>query len=114
MSPVRALRGRWISGFFAFVFAFCLGEALLPEVCDGDAGRASIVATGTEPGQAPTDRAPGHGGPHFCHCAHTNGILSVMPLPSVVNVERHVAPLAMTPTAPPSHTLQPDSRPPIA
>ena len=109
-----SLRRRWVGVLLGIIFAFCLGEALLPEACDGDAGRASIVANGAEPGQSPTDRAPGHGGPHFCHCAHTNGVLSVAPLPSVLNVEHHVAPLAMTPTTPSSHTLQPDSRPPIA
>jgi hypothetical protein len=90
MSSLHALRRRWIGGLLAFIFAFCLIEAMVPEACDGDPGKASVVAAGDRSGQAPAGSAPGHGGPPLCHCVHTNGVFSDEPPPAVLAVDHHL------------------------
>jgi hypothetical protein len=114
MPSLHARRRRWIGVFLVLVFSFCLSEALVPEACEGGFGETSVMTASGSSDEAPAERTPGHGGAHLCHCAHTNGVFSTVPPQGVVSVEHDVAPVVLTLSSPPSHTLQPDSRPPKA
>lgn len=97
----------------SIVFAFCLGEALLPEACDGDAlwPTAAAAADMDGSGSQGGTHLPGE---HVCHCTHTNGALSTHPVALIVlTTERcHFWRPGWLP--PPSYSPYPDTRPPIA
>jgi hypothetical protein len=114
MLHVRFRRHRSLAGLLIALFAFCLGEATLPEACEGDFGSKSAVIAGDLPEQTPADRTPAHGGPHLCHCAHATSVWRATPPRAVVAVEAHVTKDPWMPSTPSSRTLQPEPRPPIA
>jgi hypothetical protein len=108
-----------MAAFLTFVFAFFLSEAMVTGCCDADLAQSGLVqsglvASGHQSGPAPADQTPAPGGAHVCQCAHATNVFSSTPPRTVVVLAHHVATAAVTPAAPPSRTLQPDSRPPIA
>jgi hypothetical protein len=99
--------------FLVLLFVFGLGEALVPEACDGDSASTPTVTADGREDSAPRGREPGHDGPHVCHCTHAGGVVLDATLLADDTPERREVPRAASLTAPRSHTLQPSFRPPI-
>lgn len=114
MLPMGAISRRWVGVLLAVIYAFCLGEALMPEACDGDARESTVVALSHSSSGLPSPASQGHDGPHVCHCAHTTGVLNDAPPRLGASMDERELPIVFTPAAPLSRTLQPDFRPPIA
>jgi hypothetical protein len=113
MRSIRTSCRRRFGWLLVLLFAFGLGEALMPEACDGDnAGVPTATADGRGD-SAPSGRVPGHGGPHVCHCTHAGGVVLNATLLAYVTPVRHETAPVATLTEPRSCTLQPAFRPPI-
>ena len=103
-----------MAGLLSLLFAFFLSEALVTGCCDADLGPSSGAPSGLVASADPVDQTPAPESTPVCHCTHTTSVYRAT-LPHTVAVPpHHVAAIAVAPVIPPSHTLQPDSRPPIA
>lgn len=124
---LRRLRAGWLRGAYRAVAVLVLCslsafqlEALIADVCDGDATPAELAAFERPAPTAPdTPVTPGTVPPashaHVCHCVHAHGgvlprletvVVATVASATAMPVPRHVEP--------PSPTREPRLRPPLA
>lgn len=121
---MRLVRRGWLRGAYRAVATLVLCslaafqlEALIADVCDGDATAVELAAFGRPAPEAPDEpgAVPPASHAHVCHCVHAHGgVLPRVETVGVVTVASASAMPVVRHLAPPSVTPEPLLRPPLA